>query len=354
MRLILALSLAAISTAFALIFLSRLAEPLGLIDHPGGRKDHDHPVPLVGGLGMFAAFVGTTIVLGLGPSEGYLLLAVTVIMVIGLLDDLKDLRPIPKFVAQVVACLVMIYGAGVELRSVGDLVGFGSIGLSIFWMPLSVFAVVGVINAINMMDGMDGLAGLMSLVATIGFAAVAASSGLSDQFLVLVMLAGALLAFLVFNLRFPWQPRARVFLGDAGSMLLGFMLALFAIDLTQGPGRTFPPICALWIVLLPLADTVSLIVRRLSTGRSPFVADRQHIHHLLRVLGFSYGQTVLALVLVSGLFGLVGLLGWRLGVPEPVLFWTFFCLFFGYHFVVKAIWKRLTENGAPQTAFSTF
>jgi UDP-GlcNAc:undecaprenyl-phosphate GlcNAc-1-phosphate transferase len=350
---LLGLIAALLGTGFAIVFLRKLAAPQGLIDRPGGRKHHDLPIPLVGGLAMFVALVGTVIALGMGISAGYFLLALAVIVVVGVLDDMNDLKPIPKFVSQVVACLIMIFGAGVQLKTVGNLIGFGYIGLTVLSIPLSIFAVVGVINAVNMVDGMDGLAGSLSLIAVVAYGAVAALSGLENQYSILVILAGALVGYLYFNLRYSTQPRAAVFMGDAGSMLLGFALAWFAIDLTHGPGRTFPPICALWVVLLPLADTVSLIARRLAKGKSPFAADREHIHHLLRVAGLSYGQTVLALMLVSVLFAAVGIAGWLWGVPEPVLFWVFFVLFFAYHFAVKAVWKKLDARG-PQTVFSTY
>jgi UDP-GlcNAc:undecaprenyl-phosphate/decaprenyl-phosphate GlcNAc-1-phosphate transferase len=350
---LLGLIAALLGTGFAIVFLRKLAAPLGLIDRPGGRKQHDLPIPLVGGLAMFAALVGTVIALGMGISAGYFLLALAVIVVVGVLDDMNDLKLVPKFAGQVVACLIMILGAGVQLKTVGNLIGFGHIGLSLLSIPLSIFAVVGVINAVNMVDGMDGLAGSLSLIAVVAYAAVAALSGLEGQYSVLVILAGALVGYLYFNLRYSTQPRAAVFMGDAGSMLLGFVLAWFAIDLTQGPGRTFPPICALWVVLLPVADTVSLAARRLAKGKSPFAADREHIHHLLCVAGLSYGQTVLALLLVSVLFAAVGIAGWLWGVPEPVLFWVFFVLFFAYHFAVKAVWKKLAARD-PQTVFSTY
>jgi UDP-GlcNAc:undecaprenyl-phosphate GlcNAc-1-phosphate transferase len=116
-------------------------------------------------------------------------------------------------------------------------------------------------------------------VAFAWYAGVAADSGLEIQFKIAVIFCGAIAGFLLFNLRFPWQRQARVFLGDAGSLMIGFALGWFAIDLTQGPGRTFPPIAALWILLLPLVDCVSLMTRRLRSGKSPVVADRRHIHH---------------------------------------------------------------------------
>jgi UDP-GlcNAc:undecaprenyl-phosphate GlcNAc-1-phosphate transferase len=273
-----------------------------------------------------------------------LLLAVAILTAVGAADDKRHLRPSVRFAAQIVACLVMIFVAGVELKSVGDLIGFGAIGLWIFSIPMTVFAVVGVINAVNMIDGADGLAGTLSLMALAWYGGMAQLSGLVGLMTVAIVLCGALAGFLAFNLRFPWQPKARVFLGDAGSTLLGFVLAWMAVTLTQGPDGSVPPISALWVVLLPLADTVSLCARRLRRGQSPFEANREHIHHLLHALGLTHTQTLLALTAVSALFGAVGFFGWRLGISEPVLFWAFSCLFFAYHFAAQAAWKRLDDR----------
>ena len=174
MKPILALILAALGTGFAIVFLQRLSPALGLIDQPGGRKEHDLPVPLVGGLAIFVAFVGAAIALGLGISTAYFLIAITVITGVGLLDDMNEIKPIPKFAAQISASLIMIFGAGVQLVTVGNLIGLGYVGLSVLSIPLTLFAVVGVINALNMFDGIDGLAGLVSLIAVIAYASVAA------------------------------------------------------------------------------------------------------------------------------------------------------------------------------------
>jgi UDP-GlcNAc:undecaprenyl-phosphate GlcNAc-1-phosphate transferase len=195
-----------------------------------------------------------------------------------------------------------------------------------------------------MMDGLDGLGGSIAFVAFAWYAAVAADSGLVVQFKIALIFCGAIAGFLLFNLRFPWQPHARVFLGDAGSLMIGFALGWFAIDLTQGQGRTFPPIAALWILMLPLADCVSLMTRRLGARRSPFVADRHHIHHYLLARGFTHGQTLGLLVALSTVFGAVGYFAWRASVPEPALFWPFFFAYFGYHYWIKRAWKRLDER----------
>ncbi|MGZ5106326.1 MAG: hypothetical protein ACXWHC_20155, partial [Usitatibacter sp.] len=110
--------------------------------------------------------------------------------------------------------------------------------------------------------------------------------------------------------------------------------------------RAFPPIAALWVLLLPLADCVSLMSRRVRARRSPFVADRRHIHHYLLAMGFTHGQALATLVGLSALFGAVGYFGWRWGVPEPMLFWPFFFGFFAYHFWIKAQWKNIERRGA--------
>ena len=335
-------------TAIAVQVLSRHSEALGIVDHPGGRKTHSRPIPLVGGIAILAALLAVSWATGLAGRMPYLLLGLALVAAVGMWDDAMEVSPRLKFAIQIVAAAVMIWGGGVQLVGVGDLLGWRPIGLAIFSIPLTIFAVVGVINAVNMMDGMDGLSGSIIFVALAWYAAVAAHSGLQPQFEVATILCGAVAGFLLFNLRFPWQKHARIFLGDAGSLMVGFVLGWFAIDLTQGPGRTFPPIAALWVVMLPLADCVSLMSRRLRARRSPFLADRHHIHHYLLARGFSHGQTLAILVTLSTLFGAVAYFGWRLGVPEAALFWPFFFGFFAYHAWIQRAWREIERAQATR------
>jgi UDP-GlcNAc:undecaprenyl-phosphate GlcNAc-1-phosphate transferase len=325
----------------AIPVLMRVAPSAGLVDHPGGRKDHTGAVPLVGGIAIYLSLLPAAFATGLFTQFAALLAALAIVLLAGVADDIFDIRPLPKFAAQIAACLVMIYAGGVELLGVGNLAGFGPIFFFAFALPMTLFAAVGVINAINMMDGMDGVAGSIALGAFAWYCAVAWMQGLHGLQVVALMFCGALAAFLAFNLRYPRHPRARIFLGDAGSMVLGFALAWFAIDLTHGPGRSFPPICALWVLLLPLADCVSLMSRRVRAGKSPFVADREHLHHYLAARGLSHAQVFGVMLGFSAFFGAVGFFGWRLGVPEPVLFWPFFFLYFAYHYAIKRAWKRM-------------
>lgn len=327
-------------TALALVFLARLGPALGLMDHPGGRKDHASPTPVVGGIAIMLSVLSTAALLRLELPVLSLLVCAMLVFLAGLLDDMREISQWPRFAAQVLACVLVLWLADTPLRSVGNLFGFGSIGLWVFALPMTVFAIVGVINAVNMSDGLDGLAGSQCLIAALAYAMVAAHTGLAGQLNMLLILAGGLAAFLLFNMRFPWQSRAKVFMGDAGSMTLGFLLGWTAIELTQGQGRSFPPICALWIIVIPLCDTVSLILRRRAAGRSPFNPDREHLHHQLLARGFTVSQTVALLATGGLLTSLIGVGGWRLGVPEPILFLLFVALFVAHHQSSKRFWKQ--------------
>ncbi len=335
--------------AVAIVVFSRLAPSMGIVDTPGGRKVHGRPVPLVGGLAIFAAVLAGAAIMGVTTQVGYFLLALSVVIALGLWDDVNEISPRLKLAIQILASSIMIWGGGVELHSVGNLLGLKPIGLWLFGVPMTIFAMVGVVNAVNMMDGMDGLGGCVAFTAFAWYAVVAIDSGLEVQFTTALILCGAIAGFLLFNLRLPWQPHARVFLGDAGSLMIGFALGWFAIDLTQGTRRTFPPIAALWVVLLPLADCVSLMLRRIRTGKSPFVGDRHHIHHYLLAHGFGHSQTLAILTGISVTFGAVGYFGWRLGVSESLLFWTFFLGFFIYHVWIQRAWTQLESFHWTQT-----
>ncbi|HET7548145.1 MAG TPA: MraY family glycosyltransferase [Usitatibacter sp.] len=341
----LAFAVAAIAcSAIGVLLLSRLSPALGLLDIPGGRKSHLRAVPVVGGIAIFAAVLAATRWAGIAHEASWFLVALSVVIALGSWDDVMEIRPRVKVLIEIAAAGIMIWGAGVQLHGVGDLLGWRTIGLWAFSVPLTVFSIVGVMNAVNMLDGMDGLGGSVALVAFAWFAAIAWASGLDLQFATAAILCGAIAGFLLFNLRLPWQAHARVFLGDAGSLMIGFALGWFAIDLTQGEGRTLQPIAALWIVLLPLADCVSLMARRVRAGKSPFDGDRQHIHHYLLARGCTHNQTLAILVGISAAFGAIGFAAWRLRIPEPFLFWPFFFGFFAYHAWIQRAWARLAAE----------
>ena len=270
-----------------------------------------------------------------------LIASVSIIVVVGFLDDRGGLSVRRRFFAQGVAGLIVSLFAGAQLTSLGDLFGFGTVALGLLAVPFTIFAVVGVANALNLSDGMDGLAGGLALISTAFVAAAAHFSGSENTLVVMFILCGALIGFLFFNMRLPWQRRARVFMGDCGSLMLGFLLAWAAIRVTQAERNPLPPAAALWFFAIPLLDTVSLMLRRVLKGKSPFHPGRDHLHHILLRVGFSDTQVVLFIYLVAVIFGLIGFFGWRWGVPDFVLFYGFLAVFALYFAGVRHAWKLM-------------
>lgn len=142
-------------------------------------------------------------------------------------------------------------------------------------------------------------------------------------------------------MRLPWQRRARVFMGDSGSLMLGFLLAWAAIRVTQAENNALPPAVALWFFAIPLLDTVSLMLRRMLKGKSPSHPGRDHLHHILLRVGYTLSQVVHFIYLVAVAFGLIGFFGWRLGVPDAVLFYGFLAVFSLYFYGVRHAWKLM-------------
>lgn len=341
-KLLLLQALAFPVAAVLILFFRRHAQQLGVVDVPGGRKHHHGDIPLVGGLGMFGGLVLIALLTdALLARHAAFLAAMSLLVVTGFIDDRSGLSPKIRFFLQAVAALIMVYGADIRLDSFGDLFGFGDVTLGQWAVPITVFAVLGVINAINMIDGADGLAGGVALIALLAFSAFAAVGGYLHLTLLLT-LVGAIAGFMFFNLRTPWRSRASVFMGDAGSVPLGFALAWYAVDLAQ-VRQAFTPITAIWILAIPLMDTTGLMVRRMLKGRSPFSADREHLHHILLRAGFTHGETVGIVYALSLALAAIGLAGWWLGVPEYVMFYGFMALFALYLYGVLHAWKLMKK-----------
>ncbi|WP_295544511.1 glycosyltransferase family 4 protein, partial [uncultured Thiohalocapsa sp.] len=251
--------------AIATILLKALRRPamrLGLVDKPGGRKAHERATPSIGGLAIVIAFATAYALFppaqpSLPAWVGFLGLAL-----IGLLDDFQGLRSWPKLIAQIVAAVLAVVWGGLLLNDLGTWPSGAPIALGAAAAALTVFAVVGFVNAVNMLDGLDGLAGGVVVVILLWLAYAATLAGAQDAAYLSLLLAAAVLGFLVHNLRSPFRRRASVFMGDAGSLALGFAVAWLAIEISQAPQRVISPVGIAWIVVLPVMDTVSLMLRR--------------------------------------------------------------------------------------------
>ena len=338
----LALYVSAFSVCALLIHVFKnQAARVGLVDRPCDRKRHRGEVPLIGGLAIFSAFLVSLFISDLDIAQYYALLAgCAVLLVVGVFDDIKALPSGPRFLAQISASVLMCVWGGVVLRDLGTLSFDDSLfTLGSLAVPFTIFASVGVINAINMSDGIDGLCGSLTLVALTGLAVVTYVAGASDQFTTIMLLMSAVVAFLFFNIRFPKRLRALVFLGDAGSMILGFTLAWFVVSLSQGEDRIISPVTALWFLAMPLFDTVGIMTRRIIKRRSPFAADREHFHHAFQLAGFSVFRTHVTITAMAIIFMVIGLIGQFAGAPEVAMFYLFLGVFGLYFWGMMHAWK---------------
>ena len=302
----------------ALIFLLRpVASKFGLVDRPGVRKFHAAPTPLAGGAAITLAALATAgLVLPVTRDVAALGAATVLLLVVGTIDDRYDINWRVRISAQAVAALVLYTWGGVRVESIGGALGFPGHTLGVLSLPFTVLATVGITNAINWADGVDGLAGSLSLAAIamlIAAAIYAGNTALADD---MVFMAGGVVGFLAFNIRTPWRPRATVFLGG-GAEILGLWIAWASFRLTQTAHHPVTPVLAPFLIALPVIDCLVLIVRRLGARRSPFFADRNHLHHILLSAGMSTTAVVLVLTSATLAIGFAAAIGRRAHVPEP-------------------------------------
>lgn len=342
-----AIAMAFVGTWVLLRALVPVALRIGLVDRPNELKIHGRATPLIGGLAIFAAFAIAIPLLGVGLTEFRpMLMACAILVIVGVLDDFVDLSPAIRFGAQIFAALIMCLWGDVQLIDMGLLKFDGSVTtLGLLSIPLTVFCVVGVVNAVNMVDGLDGLSSGLVLIALAAMGIeVFLSAHQTDGWVISVLFA-AVLAFWFTNTRWSGRDGALSFLGDAGSLFLGFALAWFVVRLTQGDERAFQPVQALWFLLIPLSDTVRLLIWRTAMGNSPFQGDQEHLHHVLRRLRLRHGLTVyliLALALAGAAFGI---LAPRLGMSELTLFMCFMAWFVVYSLALGVAWWRQSLFG---------
>jgi UDP-GlcNAc:undecaprenyl-phosphate/decaprenyl-phosphate GlcNAc-1-phosphate transferase len=275
--------------------LSRLAERRHHLDMPSPRKIHTTPMPRIGGPAMVAGAILPLIMWA--PMERHTiayLIGVLIILVFGIWDDIKGIGYRVKFLGQLVAVLVVVLYGGIRIR----FLPFSTLDpLPDVWaIPLTVFALVGITNAINLADGLDGLAGGIVLLGLAMMAILAHMGGDRSLVLVAASVIGSIVGFLRFN-TYP----ARIFMGDAGSQFLGFSAGVLAVLLTQQANTAISPAVALLLLGLPILDTLMVIATRLAEGRSPFKADRKHLHHRLLAIGFSHYDAVFLIYLLQAI-----------------------------------------------------
>lgn len=328
------------ATIIGIYLIAPLTRKFGLTDVPGGRKQHQGVIPLAGGIVIFIVMLCTAfLILPITIELMFFLIAAGLIVFTGALDDRYQISYRLRFVAQLIASLIVIYGVGNSLTSFGNLLGLGEIWLGYFSVPLTVLGFLTLINAFNMLDGLDGLAAGVSLVAFLGLYYLSGGLVSDSTQLIVLLFIGSLFAYQIFNLGFFPRHLPKVFLGDAGSTLLGFVICAFLIRYSQGAKAIFSPVVALWLVAVPLMDMVSTLLRRLRHGKSPFRPDSTHIHHIFMRAGFTRPWTLTIILIFSGLLAFLGILLEELQVPGWISFYFFVVVSIGYSMIIGRAWK---------------
>lgn len=279
--------------------LAKLSRKVGLVDKPGHRKIHANPVPLVGGL---AIVISTAIALlfsksgiQLLASQGVLISACLVLFIIGVWDDRNNLKPIYRLFIQCL-CSLAVAASGIRLTSLYGMFGIEDLNIYMQYV-LTVVIITGVTNAFNLMDGIDGLAGSLALINVIILAALSFILQQHTVFILLIAIAGALIGFLKNNIN-----PAKIFMGDGGSLTLGFLMASVGILLIEST-RTVHTININLVVVLvstiltiPVFDSLRVYISRIQRGKSPFSADKTHLHHLFLIFGFKHKRAALYII----------------------------------------------------------
>lgn len=283
-----------LATVFLVI---KINTKIGVLDFPNERSSHVKAVPKSGGIGFVVAFflsfaLFESVIL---VEHLWLFASIFVVFATGIYDDYTGLQPKGKFLAIAVA-VGMLYMENIYIDSLGLYFGV-DLKLFYFALPFTMFAVVGFTNALNLIDGLDGLASSVSIAIFGSFLYIGFVFNDQTIFLISFFALSVLCAYLVFN----WAP-AKVFMGDSGSLTLGFIICIVAILSL----KYIHPVTILYLAAIPIIDTLVVMIRRINKGESPFKADKTHIHHILRRFFFSTQKSVIFLFLVQLLFCFLG------------------------------------------------
>lgn len=327
----------------SVVLLNALAPSLGLLDIPSDRKIHSHEIPLVGGLAIYIATLCACFFIFPTVSETVQLFLIScgLIVVLGSLDDKKNLGVPIRLLAQILITSILVFYSGHYLHYLGDILSTGKLDLGVWGMGFTFVATLSLINAFNWNDGIDGLAGCLALNTFVSIAVLCRMSGDGDLQLLSLILAVSVIPFVLFNLGLVPGPVKKVFLGDAGSMFIGLGIIWLFVLGTQGENPAFKPVTAVWIAAIPLWDLTSTFYRRIKHGQSPFKAGNDHLHHLCLRMGLSQRQTLGLIMMVGCLASVVGVAGEYYLVPEYIMLAIYVALFFSYSVLLTRLWKRL-------------
>jgi UDP-GlcNAc:undecaprenyl-phosphate/decaprenyl-phosphate GlcNAc-1-phosphate transferase len=329
----------------SLLLFRKMAKKVGLVDKPNERKLHIGQVPLIGGVAIFSAISLSLLIMPPLLDKPYLYFSCAAVLVfVGVIDDRYDISFKFRLLIQVFISLAMIAIGERSLHNLGYLMGS-----EILYLPelisyiVTIFAVVGAINAFNMVDGIDGLLGGLASVTFAALGILFYQNAMFNFATFCALLVTAMLPYILLNLGIPFGPRFKVFMGDAGSIFIGFTVIWLLIVASQGERAVaIRPVTALWLIALPLMDMVCIMIRRIRKGQSPFQPDREHLHHICQRLGMSSAVSLLFICSMAAIMAAVGIWSELNAINESIMFVTFLAVFIIYFQIINNIW-RLTS-----------
>jgi UDP-N-acetylmuramyl pentapeptide phosphotransferase/UDP-N-acetylglucosamine-1-phosphate transferase len=356
------------SVAFIITFLAvpviiQIAKLKKLYDLPDERKVHTHPIPSLGGIGIFGGFTLAALLsipIYLHPEFQYFFAAAFVIFFLGLKDDVLILSATKKFIGQVIAASILIHLGGLKITSMHGLLGFEDVPEAVS-IALSYVTIIVVINSFNLIDGVDGLASVLGLITMLVFGSYFYYIGLQAYSLLAFAMAGSLIGFLIFN----YHP-AKIFMGDSGSLMVGLVNSILVIKFISSADASaiaFPVASSVAvgfaILIVPLLDTLRVFSIRILDGRSPFSPDRNHFHHLLLDRGLSHNSITLCCGGINVVFIAIAFLGRNLGsnllmmIMLAIAFTSLGCLYVKKAKVKPMVAKPVTSKSFVSEEFKT-
>lgn len=295
-------TLCAVFAAVGTPFVMRIAHKIRAVDVPNHRKIHQKPIPTLGGLAIFASFLlGVWILQPDSPYHLSIMLGATVIIALGVADDFMELTAKAKFLFQIVAAGIIVFGGGLQVEFINLPFG-GQLEFGLLSAVVTILWIVGITNAINFVDGLDGLAAGLSAIALFSIASMAVFMGNVYVMTMAILLFWSILGFLPFN----FHP-AKIFMGDTGALFLGFMIAVLSL-LGFKNVAIISFVIPIFILAIPIFDTLIAIVRRFVQKRPISSPDSSHLHHRLMRLGMTQKQTVMFLYVLGAMFSVAAIL----------------------------------------------
>lgn len=291
-----------IISTIATPLVKKLAIKIGAVDQPDERKVHVKLMPRLGGLAIFVSFLIGFLLFFPGEEKAWpIILGALIIVITGVIDDMKGVSPKVKMLGQLLAAIAVVAG-GIQIEYV-TLPFSGRIEFEFLAIPITIIWILAITNAINLIDGLDGLAAGVSSIALITISGLAITMGNDVTALIGMMLLGSTVGFLFYN----FHP-AKIFMGDTGSLFLGYMISVISIMGLYKNVTLFSLIVPIIILAVPIIDTLFAIIRRVVNKKPLSAPDKYHLHHRLLRLGFSHKQSVLLIYFLSAIFSLAALM----------------------------------------------